>query len=56
MEELEINKVFNSAKEMEEYAQKLSEEYIVFMVENYPQVIGEQEIYGIKSILHFGKR
>lgn len=56
METLEINKICNSREEEEELANKLLEEYIVMLFEKYPQVIGEPEIYGIKSITHFGRR
>lgn len=56
MEELKINKTFETREEMEEYAKKLNEEYCIVIVNHIPQVIGEPDVYGIESILHFGKR
>ena len=56
MEELEINKVCNSYEEQEELMKKIGEEYNVMCFNGFTQEIGEPEIYGIKSIIHFGKR
>lgn len=56
MEELKINKIFETREEMEEYIKQLNEEYTIVIVNQIPQVIGEPDIYGIESILHFGKR
>lgn len=56
MEELIIDKVFSTRAELEEYEQKLADEYIVCMIMHKDQVIGEPDIYGIDKVLHFGKR
>ena len=56
MEELEINKTFETREEMEEYIEELNEEYCIVIVKQMPQSINEPDIYGIESILHFGKR
>ena len=56
MQELVIDKIFNTKEELEEYEKKLIEDYIVFMIFHKDQVIGNPEIYGIDKILHFGKR
>ena len=56
MEELIINKTFNTRKELEEYEKMLTEQYIVFMIMHKDQVIGEPEVYGIDKVIHFGKR
>lgn len=56
MEELKINKTFKTREEREEYIEKLNEEYFIGIVNYTPQVIGEPDIHGIESILHFGKR
>lgn len=56
MEELKINKIFETREEMEKYIKQLNEEYSIMLINQMPQVIGEPDIYGIESILHFGKR
>ena len=56
MEELEINKTFETREEMEEYMKELNEEYLIVIIKQMPQVKGKPDIYGIESILHFGKR
>ena len=56
MEELIIDRVFDTREEMEAYEQQLSEQYIVFMIMRKDQVIGEPDIYGIDKVIHFGKR
>ena len=56
MEELKINKTFETREEMEEYVKQLNEEYCIVIVNHIPQVIGKPDIYGIESVLHFGKR
>lgn len=56
METLEINKRFNTHEDMEEYERKLREEYMVILVNRTAQNAGEKAIYGIDSIMHFGKR
>ena len=56
MEELKLNKKFNTEKEMDEYIKKISEEYIVFMINLAPATIEGPENYEIESIYHFGKR
>ena len=55
MQELQINKIFNTYEELEEAQKKLNEKYKVFMFVNYPCELG-QEIYGIQTIIHFGER
>lgn len=56
MEELIIDKTFDTKEELEKFEKELCDEYIACMVFYKDQVIGEPEIYGISSILHFGKR
>lgn len=55
MEELEINQVCSTYEEEQELIRKLGEEYIVMIYNGFEQEIGKP-IYGVKSILHFGKR
>ena len=56
MEELIINRTFNTREEMEEFEKQLKEEYIVLMIVHTEQVVGEPNVWGIHSIKHFGKR
>jgi hypothetical protein len=56
MEELIINRTFNTREEMEEFEKQLKEEYIVLMIVHTEQVVGEPNTWGIHSIKHFGKR
>lgn len=56
MEELVINKTFETRQEMEAFEEGLSKKYIVFMIMQKDQVIGEPEVYGIDKIIHFGLR
>ena len=55
MQELKVNKRFETREEMDKYVKEICEEYVVMLVNHIPQEIG-QEIYGVESILHFGKR
>lgn len=50
MEILKINRKFGNRKEMENFSEKICEEYIVCLV-----VHGEEE-NSIEEIVHFGKR
>lgn len=56
MQELIVNKTFETRQELEQYEQYLTENYIVFMIMRKEQVIGEPEIYGIDKVMHFGVR
>lgn len=56
METLKVNKRFNTREEMEKYEEEVCKEYIVMIINHTPQTIGEDEIYGIDEIWHFGKR
>lgn len=56
MNELVINKVFNTYQELEAYEKQLSEKYVVFLIMRKDQTIGQPDIYGIDKIIHFGER
>lgn len=56
MQELIINKVFDTREEMEAFEKELDQKYIIFMIMRKEQTLGEPEIYGIDKILHFGLR
>lgn len=56
MNELVINKVFNTYQELEAYEKQLSEKYVVFLIIRKDQTIGQPDIYGIDKIIHFGER
>ena len=55
MEELVLNKKFDTKEELEKFTEEICNEYIVVLV-NYMPVEIDKEIYGIESIFHFGKR
>ena len=56
MNELVINKVFNTYQELEAYEKQLSEKYVVFLIIRKDQDINKPDIYGIDKIIHFGER
>lgn len=56
MQELEVNKVFNTRQEMEEYERQLTEKYVVICIFHKDQEIGQPEIYGIDTVMHCGER
>ena len=56
VQELIINKVFDTREEMEAFEKELDQKYIIFMIMRKEQTLGEPEIYGIDKILHFGLR
>lgn len=56
MNELIINKVFNTYQELEAYEQELTEKYVVFLIIRKEQTIGKPDIYGIDKVIHFGER
>lgn len=56
MNELIIDRLFDTRQELEEYEERLAEKYIVFMIIRKDQTIGNPEIYGIEKVIHFGER
>lgn len=56
MNELIIDRVFDTRQELEAYEKQLTEKYIVFMIMRKEQTIGEPEVYGIDKVIHFGER
>lgn len=56
MNELIIDRVFDTPQELEAYEEQLTEKYIVFMIMRKEQTIGEPEVYGIDKVIHFGER
>lgn len=60
MEELKINKICNTYEEQEKLQKELAKKYVVFMFCGYPTEIQEdgsfKEVYGVESIIHFGRR
>lgn len=56
MQELVLNKDFETREEMENFEKELNEKYIVFMIMRKDQTIGEPEKFGIDKVVHFGKR
>lgn len=56
MNELIIDRVFDTRQELEAYEKQLTEKYIVFMIMRKDQTIGEPEVYGIDKVIHFGER
>lgn len=56
MNELIIDRVFDTPQELEAYEKQLTEKYIVFMIMRKEQTIGEPEVYGIDKVIHFGER
>lgn len=56
MNELIIDRVFDTRQELEAYEKQLSEKYVVFMIMRKDQTIGEPEVYGIDKVIHFGER
>lgn len=56
MNELVINKIFNTYQELEAYEKQLSEKYVVFLIIRKDQDINKPDIYGIDKIIHFGER
>lgn len=56
MNELIIDRVFDTRQELEAYEKQLTEKYVVFMIMRKDQTIGEPEVYGIDKVIHFGER
>lgn len=56
MQELIIDKTFNTKEELEAYENLLANEYHIFMIMHKDQVLGEPEVYGIDRIIHCGKK
>lgn len=55
MEELKLNKRFETREECDKYVEELCEKYIVLMINMLPSEI-DKEVYGVESILHYGVR
>lgn len=56
MNELIVDRVFDTRQELEAYEKQLTEKYIIFMIMRKDQTIGEPEVYGIDKVIHFGER
>ena len=56
MNELIIDKTFETREELEAYEDALNDTYVIFMIMRKEQVLGEQEVYGIDKIIYVRER